>query len=408
MRFKESPFYKWYLLIVATLIQILAVSIAWNSLPVLFTEIAQDLNLSIVQIGIIWSMPLLSIVIFALPSGLIGNKLGIRQVISIGCILAAVMGGLRGISGNFVELTVFTFLFGASFTAIYVNIVKVTKMWFPRHELGVSNGIILAGIGIGAGLGAAVSGVILSPLLGGWRNVLFLYAALTVVLAIIWWQSVKGFTLNLELDDNVNTAESDMSFQEILSRVVRSKNLWLFAVSYCGLVGSFLGMLHYLPIYLETSGMPKVSAHGIVSSLSWAGVAGMIVLPAISDKISSRKSVLLPSVIIGCIYVLLLPRLSGGALWAVAIIGGFALPGCVPLLFAGLLEVKDIKLAYSGTALGLMLSIGHFGGFASVIIGDILATGNPILPFTFWASLPILSIAYFLFIRETRHEAARG
>ncbi len=407
MRVKESPFYKWYLLIVATLIQFFAVSVAWNCIPVLFTEIEQDLNLSIVQIGIIWSMPPIAMFTFAIPSGLLSSKLGIRQAIGIGCVLTALMGGLRGISSNFVVLTVFMFLFGASFTVIFVNMPKVTKIWFPRHQLGVSNGILQAGMNTGAGLGMAVSATLLSPLLGGWRRVLFLCATPAVVLGIIWWQSVKGFTPNVKLSGNVNPNGRGVSFRESLSEVVSSKGLWLLSMAFLGLAGSYFGIVHYLPRYLELGGMSRVSADGITSSLLWAAAAGNIILPVISDKVGSRKLVLLPSALIASIYMLLLPHLTGGALWAVAIIGGFAFPGCVPLLFAALLEVKNIRLASSGVALGLMISIGHFGGFVSPIIGDMLATSNSMLPFIFWASLPILSLASLLFFRETRHEIVR-
>ncbi len=405
MGVKESPLYKWYLLIIAALIEIFAIAIAWQSIPVLFTEIAQDLKLSIVQIGIIWSMPPIALCIFALPSGLIGSKLGIRHVIVIGCLLTALMGGLRGISSNFATLTAFMFLFGVSFTIIFVNIPKVTKMWFPRHQLGVSNGIILAGFGIGGGLGTAVSAVVLSPLLGGWRGVLFLYAALTVVLGIMWWQSVKGFSPKVESDDNADRAESNISFREILSNVVRSKSLWLLAIASFGIIGSGTGMVHYLPIYLETTReMSKVSAHSIVSSLHWAAVAGNIALPTISDKVGSRKLLLLPAVIIASICMFLLPRVTGSALWAAAIIMGFTGPGCAPIIFAALLGVGEVTIVYSGTALGLITSIGHFGGFISPIIGDMLVTDNPMQPFTFWASLLILPLASVPFIRETKHK----
>lgn len=408
MRMAESPFYKWYLLIVATLIQIFTVSMAWNSLPVLFTEIARDLDLSIVQIGVIWGMVPAAIFIFALPSGLIASKLGIRQVIGLGGVLVALTGGLRGISPNFITLVVSMFLFGASVTIIFVNLPKITRMWFPRHQLGLSIGVIQAGLGVGAGLGSALSAVVLSPLLGGWRNVLFLYAALALVLSVVWWQSVKGFTLNLESGDSASAAESELSLREILSRVVRSRDMWLCSIAFFGMLGAFMGMIHYLPIYLEAGGLSKVSADGIVASISWAAVVGNMVLPAMSDRIGSRKLILIPCLIIASIYIGLLPYLTGGALWAVAIIGGFVLPGCIPLLFAELLQIEDMRLIYAGTALGVMQATGHLGAFVAPIIGDVLATGNPELPFTFWASLAILSLVSLVFIRERKHQTARS
>src|SRR5512136_1687913 len=93
--------YRWYVLSVAALTHTLAVAMPSMCLPVLFTEIARDLNLSLVQIGLIWGIGSLPGIITSLVGGVVGDRVGTRRTLSAVCLLVGAAGALRGTSGNF-------------------------------------------------------------------------------------------------------------------------------------------------------------------------------------------------------------------------------------------------------------------------------------------------------------------
>jgi MFS family permease len=59
-------------------------------------------------------------------------------------------------------------------------------MWFQGRHLGTAQGIGAMGIGFGLMLGPLISATVLSPWLGGWRNVMYFYGGISVVMGILW------------------------------------------------------------------------------------------------------------------------------------------------------------------------------------------------------------------------------
>lgn len=55
-------------------------------LPVLFKEISDDLGLSLVQIGLIWGVSGLPVLVTGLIGGGIGDRLGARRTLIIFCL----------------------------------------------------------------------------------------------------------------------------------------------------------------------------------------------------------------------------------------------------------------------------------------------------------------------------------
>lgn len=68
--------YRWYLLTLAALTHTFAVAMPMMSLPVLFKEISEDLNLSLVQVGMLWGMIPLAGLFVVLIGGLLGDRFG--------------------------------------------------------------------------------------------------------------------------------------------------------------------------------------------------------------------------------------------------------------------------------------------------------------------------------------------
>jgi len=79
--------YRWYVLALATVTGTLAVAMQNMCLPVLFEEIAGDLGLSLVQIGLIWGIGAMASIPTSLVGGAIGDRFGARRTLTVTCLL---------------------------------------------------------------------------------------------------------------------------------------------------------------------------------------------------------------------------------------------------------------------------------------------------------------------------------
>ncbi len=256
-----TPKYKWYILTLAALTHTLAVAIPIMSMPVLFDEISKELGLSLVQVGWVWGISALTGILTGLIGGTLGDRFGTKHILSVCCILGGMTGALRGLSSDYMTLVVTSFLFGLVPAGIPMNVHKVCGIWFP-DRLGFANGIVSAGMALGFMLGSALSATFLSPWLGGWRQVLYLYGAISILMGILW-----SFTHATPESGGVHTQhESNVPLRKGIPYVVRVRNIWLVGFAMLGINACIEGTLGYLPLYLRRVGWPETSADAALAT----------------------------------------------------------------------------------------------------------------------------------------------
>jgi len=388
---------RWYILTLAALTFTFVIGIPSMSMPVLFKEISEDLNLNLVQIGTVWGMAPLSGIFVVLISGILSDRFGVNRTLSVACFLAGLAGAMRGLSGDFITLAATMFLFGLMVALIPVSVHKTCGIWFAGQHLGLANGIVSLGMAAGFTVGTMISATILSPLLGGWRNVMFLYGAMSTVLGILWLLTRSEPS---RFKSSASYA-STVPFRHALSRGVHIRGVWLLGVILLGQFGCVQGMLGYLPLYLREIGWTAASADGTLASFNGASMIVVIPIALLSDRLASRKVVLLAASLITAIGVGLLSVASGPMVWVSVIIAGIVRDGFMAVIMAMIMETEGVGAAYAGTALGLAMTLSRVGGIISPPIGNSLADINPGLPFIFWAALAAVALFGYYFVKET-------
>jgi MFS family permease len=365
-------------------------------MPVLFEEISNDLGLSLVQIGTIWGMVGLPGLFTAFAAGLIGDRYGTRLTLGATCLLSGIAGALRGLSGGFTSLAIYMFLFGLSAVPIALTTHKAAGEWFPERQLGLANGILAMGMGFGTTMGAMISATVLAPLLGGWRNLLFVYGAIAIVISLLWFQTRRN-----PGQVEVSYATGTAPFRQALSHVVRIRLVWFLALVQTFLGGCKIGVTGYLPLYLRRIGWTDVGADGALSALSAASVVGVIPMSMLSDKIGLRKVIIYPAILATVIGVGALSIFGGAAVWPLVVIIGIVQEGLSAVFITMIMETEGVRAAYAGTALGLCTTFGGLSGFFSPPIGNRLAEINSRFAFIFWSALALVSLLVFRFVKET-------
>ena len=187
---EESPpkneKYRWFILALLSAIGTFVVAIQNSAMPVLFKEISEALNLDLVQIGTIWGINSLAGIFMSIIAGLLSDRFGVKLVLSVICIMSGITGALRGISNSYLMLLTTVFINGIFRMIVPITITQTVGIWFKGKNLGLAMGISAMGIALGLTLGPMISSTILSPLLGGWRNVIYFFGAIAVFMGILW------------------------------------------------------------------------------------------------------------------------------------------------------------------------------------------------------------------------------
>jgi sugar phosphate permease len=394
----ENTYYRWYILLLAMMTYGSIAGSARLCMPVLFPEISAELGLSMVAIGTIWGMDPLAGVFLGLPGGLLADRLGVKRTLTVVCILSGIFGALRGFSVDFLSMAAFMFLFGLMAAVTPSIIPKVTAVWFAGRRLGLANGMVNVAWSIGAVIATLSSATLLSHWLGGWRNVLFFFGVPPVLLGLLWWFTGR----EPRKQDDVYAPVSGAPLRTALTSVIHIREVWLMGVILLTYWGANMGFGGYLPLYLRNIGWEPALADSAMTVFSGIGILGVIPMVLYSDKIGSRKMVMIFSTIVLALSIGLIPIVGTTGVWALLIIGGLIRTGVTSLANTLLCEIKGVGGTYGGTAIGLTNTLGMLGAFAAAPIGNSFSTFSDDMPLFFWAILAAVALPLLLLVKENR------
>lgn len=372
-------------------------------------EIKHDLDLNTEQMGYLAAAFLVAYGAFQVPSGLFGDRLGARHLLTILVLGWSLLTGLAALAGvvptgvgwQFSFLLGLRILFGIFQAGGFPVWARVMADWIPVTERGSGQGTIWMFSRIGGALSPFVFFWLLQSF-GTWRTPLWILAGLGVLWCAVFW---PWFRNQPEDMPQVNTAERELvasgrnasatqggpvPWRKLLSSV----NVWSLCLMYgfVGFSGNFITNL--LPLYLADQRKLPPEATTWLAGLPLAfGVVSCALGGFLSDFVTrrwgSRKwGRRLP----GAIGL----ALAGLTLLAVPWVEATWLLG---LLFSASFFCNDLNIGpawaacadvgehYTGTISGAMNMIGQFVGAAGMAIaGAMLHRGHTELLFLVFAS----------------------
>ena len=389
-----SDSYKWLVLTLATFTFTFVVAIPQMSLPVLFEEISTDIGLSLVQVGWIWGVGSALGILVGLIGGPVGDRFGSRRTLAVACLFIGVAGAARGLSNGFAMLGFTTLITGFAQWSIPMNVHKTCGVWFPREQLGMANGVVSVGMALGFLSGSLLAATVFSPLLGGWRNVLFVYGAVAILFGIFWWFSQE----KAEDEDRHNNQR--IILREAIGHVIHIPNVWLLCIATAGVSGGVNGVLGYLPLYLRGLGWEPTIADGTLASFHAASMACAIPIALLSDRIGSRRGVLMAAALFIGTGIGLLGFARGILISVAVLLAGMARDGFMAITMTAVIEQKGIGARFAGSATGLNISLMGIANVFAPPAGNWLAQFGSGLPFLFWASFVFLGFLAYFFLRQ--------
>ncbi len=385
--------YKWYVITLVVFTNMFLIAIPAMGMSVLAKEISQDLGLTVVQVGIVWGIGSLPAIFTSLLGGGIGDKLGPKRVLVTASLVAGLLGAARGFVSDFNALVVIVVLLGGLIPFVSMNGIKITGQWFPSSQLGLANGLISMGMALGFLIGSMVSATVLSPLLGGWRNVLLAYGCIGTFFSIPW-----VFVKAPPMSPHEN--KERLSLRAAIFQVVRSKNVWLLGFTLFGVGGCIQSILGYLPLYLRNIGWDAVRADGALSAFHTASMIFVMPIALWSDRLRSRKGLLMVLAVLVALGTGLLNIASGQWIWAAVLMAGIVRDGFMAILLTMIIEVEGIGSTYAGTATGLVMALSGIANTIAPPFGNSLADISPSAPFLLWSAWAFLGIVCLSLLRK--------
>jgi MFS family permease len=389
--------YRWYILALATLTNSLVAAAPGMSMPVLFDRISTELHLSLVQVGFIWGINALPGILTILFGGLIGDRFGPKHVLIFGCLMIGLTGASRGLAFDFPSLAAAMFMFGLFTPFITMNSFKTCGLWFSGGQMGLASGFLSMGMALGFMLGSMFSATVLAPWLGGWRQVMYLYGAIAVGLCIPWL-----FTRRAPAAAQHLLTGSKKSMAQTLAYVARIRNIWMFGLAIFGISGCIQGTLGYLPLYLRGQGWPAASADGALAAFHTVSLIFVIPMALLSDRLGTRKRVLLIAGMMIALGISLLSVAQGAMVWIAVCLAGMSRDGFMAVYMTSILETEGVGPAYAGTATGLAMVFSGLGNLITPPLGNSLADILPGLPFLFWAAMTIPGFIGLISTKEAK------
>jgi MFS transporter, CP family, cyanate transporter len=328
----------------------------------LFPLIQDDLETSHAVVGLLATVPVLCMGLFAPTAGWWASMSGTRLAITVCLSLIAVSGLVRALAADATLVILLTFPIGLGMGVAGAVIPVAIKERFPDRP-GFAMGVYATGIQTGSGLASLVA-VPVAHVAGGWRASLAAFSAVTVGLLVGWVLLTRG--------------DSPIRGGPLERPPIRSGVGWLLVAAF-GLMGLvYYGLTAWLPASYVERGWSEASAGVLLGVLNIAAIPGALLVPWLSDRAASRRRFLIACglLLIAGLLGLVAPGGTYGAYVSSAVVG-FAIGSMFPLVLTLPLDLED-QPPRVAALVGMMLGVGYTGAALSpVALGAIRdATGT--------------------------------
>ena len=375
-----KPTHARYWVVVFALALAMVMYIQWVAISQAIVPISADLQLTKAQTGMILGAFGLSYALFEIPMGLLGDKLGVRRVLSQLVLLWSLCLALTGWVWNLTSLWIMRFLFGAGEAGCFPNLTRMLSAWLPLSERVKAQAVMWAFGRWGGALAPPVAYFVIYHF--GWRvgfGILALLGAVWVAAFLPWFRNDPAE------HKGVNKAELAMledSRALVLHdhgmpwyRLLLQKDIAFLGLQYFGFSYTWYFYVTWLPTWLQQSRGLAPGTAAVYSMIPLAlGGLGSIVSGFLPLSVP-RKWVAIGGFFASAILIAVIPNMPGVVLPMMLMgLASFCGDLTMPISWNTCVEIGK---QYTTTVSSTMNMLGNFAGFvAPVVFGIILQNTN--------------------------------
>jgi len=360
----------------------------------LIPNIAGELALTNAEAGFLFSVSILSLMVFRIPWGVLFDRKGFRTTMLLALALMGFFGFARGLANSYTLLLVTQIFLGVGLSGVIPAVPRLVSCWFPRGKIGLATGICLAGFPIGDFVALSFTPFLISAL-GGWHEVFQLYGAWCLLFALLWWR----FAVDTETPNKpAEKARLGIEFAKLL----KNRLVWILTGLYFCAGGCFDTLLVWLPNIMQERGLDSFSASTVASMMPAGFLASTIVVGAFSDKMGLRKPFVLIMGATSGPVLFLTGTFAGLQVYIMAFLSGLCTVGVLTIILSIPIETPNLSANLS-SVLGIVASVGNLGSFLlPALVGHLRdISGTFLLPMLMLAFVGEGMLALGLLLPET-------
>lgn len=334
-------------ILAALLLVSLALRPQLASIGPLTGPIIGDLGVSHAFVGLLTTIPILCMGLFAPIGPAIAARLGSRGAIALASGIVAVAGAVRAVAPGETAILALTFVIGVATAASGPLLAMYVRA--RLHEHRVAGTAAYAG---GITLGQAIAAGVVVPLaigLGGWRPSLAVVSVGSAAGVVVWLAATRR-------DASVGGAPRSSGAGR-LSLPVRRPLVWAIGLLFGVQSSVFYGTNAWLPSLFVERGWDPAAAALLLAASNVGGLAAVVFAPIASRRGVERRELLVgaaTAAAVGIAGVIVAPVLAW--VWSVVLGAGLG------LLFTTVLTLPTDVAAdarEAGAASAMMLLVGY-------------------------------------------------
>jgi MFS transporter, CP family, cyanate transporter len=330
-----------FLLLAALFLGALALRPQLVGVGPLLPEIDDDLGVSHAVAGLLGTIPVLCMGLFAPPAAYVAARLGTRA--AIGACLAgiAAFGLARAAAPGAPLVLALTIPIGVGMGLAGALMPVAVKERFA-HRPAFASGVYTTGINLGSALSSALA-VPIAAAWGGWRAALAVFSACTILFFAGWL---------------VFTPPARERAQPAPPRLPWGRTVvWGLAAVFALQSIVYYGLVSWMPDSFQERGWSDEAAGALLGVMSVAALPSGLLVPYLADRGGSRRQWLAlcaGALMVATIGIAAVP--DGG--WAWATLAGLGIGATFPLTMTLPLDVAHGP-GDTGAVVGLMLGAGY-------------------------------------------------
>jgi MFS transporter, CP family, cyanate transporter len=364
----------------------------------LIPAIQDDLGTSHAAAGLLLTIPVLCMGLFAPVAAFLAARIGTRHAMTIGLALIGAFGVLRAVVPSAWLVVLLTWPVGMGMGLGNALAPIAVKERFSSRP-ATATGVYAAGIQIGSTAAAAL-GVPLAGWLGGWRGALIAISVLGIVSFVSWVTLTRG------------EAPHAAPAATVPRLPWGSGTAWLLVAVFALMGSAYYGLTSWLPDAYTERGWTDGQAGTLLAMLNLTAIPSSFVVPSLSDRWGGRRPFLLVASVVFTVSAVGLVAAPGFA-YGWALCAGVAQGGLFSLVMTLPLDFED-RPHRVGALVAMMLGLGYtIAALAPFLLGAIRdATGSfsavlwVVVVFLCAQFLAILALPRSRFVRRLEPGAA--
>ena len=273
-----------------------------SNLSVAAAGLGEELKLSSVQLGLIFSAFGWTYAALQIPGGLVADRIGPRILYALCLWTWSLATVAQGFARGFASLFAFRLATGAFEAPSYPINNRIVTSWFPEHERASAIALYVSGQFIG--LAFLTPALVAIQVYAGWRGLFFVTGAIGLIWGVVWYVFYRDplddkRANKAELDyiekgggvfkKEVTAEKSSAWRREDWKQVFSSRTLWgVYIAQFC-VNATLWFFLTWFPTYLvQYRGLSFLKSGYLASIPFLSACAGLLLSGFISDHLINK------------------------------------------------------------------------------------------------------------------------